>query len=255
MTRDQISHDETCDSGGVQLWSDLNHDVLLLVMMRLGVIDFLSLCGVCKSWRSFALSNWNRFMASKPPMSMSISANVNEREERYLYLEDFDGRNFKTILPRLFGVDFVGLSCGYLAFYGKETHEFWLVNPITRHQLHFPHVPFDVDGIVYGRVRLILMFSPSIPGWVLVVENQLCDEIWSSIAGKGAWNLVSSRFPFHLFDFHAFMGKVPESWTGPWLKYKRYGGTKNITKDNCGFYTTKMWYFPHECLNVNLIHV
>ncbi|CAH1416144.1 unnamed protein product [Lactuca virosa] len=204
MTRDQ-SHDETCDSGGVAPWLELNHDLLYLVLMRLGVVDFVAFSGVCKSWRSFALSNWNMFMASKPPLSMSTSTNVNEREERYLYLEDFDGRKFKTILPRLVGRDFVGLSCGYLAFYGYATHDFWLVNPITRHQLHFPDVHFEVYTYDELAIKLILVFSPSIPGWVLAVENGLDRKIWTSIAGKGAWNLVSS--PFQIIDFHAFKGK------------------------------------------------
>lgn len=40
------------DDVDVGPWSYLKHDVLSLVMMQRGVIDFLTFSGVCKSWRS-----------------------------------------------------------------------------------------------------------------------------------------------------------------------------------------------------------
>ncbi|CAH1417445.1 unnamed protein product [Lactuca virosa] len=127
---------------GVASWSDVNHDVLFLVMMKLGVVDFVAFSGVCKSWRSLAVSNKNTFMASKPPMEISIYMVANEND--YIYcccLQDFERRRFKTIIPHYIGRTCVGLTCGYLILFGTKTRDFWLVNPITRHQLHFPDYP------------------------------------------------------------------------------------------------------------------
>ncbi|KAL4563422.1 hypothetical protein LXL04_027464 [Taraxacum kok-saghyz] len=181
-------------------WSDINHDVLYPIMMQLGVIDFVAFSGVCKSWRSLALSNAQTFMASKPPMGMSASNNT-------CYLGDFQGRQFKTIIPQLVGRKLVGISCGYLIMFGEETRDFWLVNLITRHEIHFPNVPLDVGHLPYkSYIRAILVFSPSIHGWVLAMLNTFNYHIWFSIAGNGTWNHVSSTF--HLLDLHAFKGKI-----------------------------------------------
>lgn len=73
QNQDDASISKTIKTDDVGPWSSLNHDVLLLVMMQLGVIDFLAFSGVCKSWRLVALNNRKRFMASKPPMLMWIA--------------------------------------------------------------------------------------------------------------------------------------------------------------------------------------
>ncbi|CAH1419382.1 unnamed protein product [Lactuca virosa] len=57
---------------GVASWSDVNQDLLFLIVMKLGFVDFLAFGRVCKSWRSLAVSYKNTFMASKPPMEISI---------------------------------------------------------------------------------------------------------------------------------------------------------------------------------------
>lgn len=73
----------TCDNGddGAGSWSDLTHNVLFLVMMQLGVIDFVAFSGVYKPWRSFAFSYMNTFMASKPPMFMSTDEGKNNEDD------------------------------------------------------------------------------------------------------------------------------------------------------------------------------
>ncbi|XP_023758533.1 uncharacterized protein LOC111906983 [Lactuca sativa] len=162
---------KTCDNSGVGPWSELNHDVLFLVMMQLSFVDFVALSGVCKSWRSFALRK--RFMASRPPMLMSIS-DTSCMNSCYCHLKDFDGRNFKTLLPHSVGRRCVGLTCGYLILLSFITNDYWLVNPITR--------------------------------WVFLVIDKLYFNIWFSVEGKGAWNHVSSTYP--ILDLHAFKGKI-----------------------------------------------
>ncbi|XP_023732172.1 uncharacterized protein LOC111879983 [Lactuca sativa] len=332
-------------------WSDLNNDVLLLIMMR-GVVDFLVFSGVCKSWRSLALSNWKRFMVSKPPMfarispsSMSMCISPIFSYKKTLCITDFEGRKFKTILPHCVGRKCVGLTCGYLILFGKKTKDFWLVNPITKHQLCFPRVPSTVCVYPCLRLRAIFFFSPSISWWVLVMVIRFTNAVWFSIAGEGAWNHVSS--PLLIRDIHVFKGKIytlnnseivrggyqlcelrlnphpklvlletknflkrrslpmfvssgenlyvldysgngysfheldfgqmkwvlcentkeeygffysskhitafkAESRANPWLEYGRHVGSGNGCKAR--FFAEKMWYFPHDCVNVNLIH-
>ncbi|CAH1429137.1 unnamed protein product [Lactuca virosa] len=212
MTRN-LNHDDdasskyrfnTWDNRVAVPWSDLNHVVLFLIMMKFGVIDFISFSGVCKSWRSLALDNKSRFMASRPPMSMSISNRAYEKE-CYCILEDFEERKFKTLLPHSVGRICVGLTCGYLVLFGRETRDFWLVNPITRQELHFPDVPDYLHRDV-PIIKAILVFSRSISEFVFVVVHKFTNIIWFSISGKGAWNHVHSTYPVH--DLHAFKGKV-----------------------------------------------
>ncbi|KAL7607325.1 hypothetical protein Lser_V15G16136 [Lactuca serriola] len=191
-------------NGGVAPWSDLNPDVLFLVMMNLGVIDFLAFGGVCKTWRSLARNNKKIFMASRPPMLMSISDPSYEKKEWYCCLEDFEGRKFKTILPHAAGRICVGITCGYLILFGGETKDFWLVNLITRQQLHFPCFPFNARTDL-ARIRGILVYSPSVSGWVFVVLCTFSCQIWFSIAGTRAWSRIST---FLTIDLHAFKGKI-----------------------------------------------
>lgn len=106
MTRNHNHDDDDASIGkridtSVAPWSKLNHDVLFLVMMELGVVDFVSFSGVCMSWRSLALPNKIRFMASKPPMELRISEGPNKTKEYSLV--DFGGRSFKIILPESIG--------------------------------------------------------------------------------------------------------------------------------------------------------
>ncbi|CAH1450124.1 unnamed protein product [Lactuca virosa] len=99
----------------------------------------------------------------------------------------------------------IRVTCGYLILLGEETNDFWLVNLITRHELHFPNVP-DEFFCCLGDVRVILVFSPSILGWVFVVINIYTIKIWFSLAGKQEWTHVSS--PFYIHDLHVFKGKI-----------------------------------------------
>ncbi|CAH1448979.1 unnamed protein product [Lactuca virosa] len=192
---------KTFDNGGLAPWSDLDHNVLLLVMMRLGFVDFFAFSRVCKSWRSFAISNRKTFMASIPPMSVCIFMKDNE-DDCYYYLKDFEGRKFKPILSHLAERICVGSTCGYLVLFSRKTRNFWLVNPITRHELHFPNFPGDIS-VGLDRIRTILVFSPSIPGWVFVM---LYENIVFYTVGKEKWNHVSSTIP--ILDLHFFEGKI-----------------------------------------------
>ncbi|XP_023759286.1 uncharacterized protein LOC111907713 [Lactuca sativa] len=200
VTKSQ-NYGDGCTSGASP-WSDLDHDLLYLVMMQLGAFDFIAFSGVCKSWRSLALSNKTRFMASRPPMPIWIFEQAIEKEYS---AEDFDGRQVKMHIPKSGGKTCVGLTCGYLVMFGRKPREFWLMNPITRHGFRFPKVPSNLDPDP-EEVRAILVFSPSISAWVFVVLCRYTSKIWFSIAGKREWNYVSSTSD--IIDLLDFKGKI-----------------------------------------------
>ncbi|CAH1431371.1 unnamed protein product [Lactuca virosa] len=206
---------KTCDT-----WSDLNHDVLFIIMMQLGVDDYVSFSRVCKSWRSLAVCNKNKFIVSRPPMSLFIPTDDDD-DEKKCHLEDFEGRKFKFILPHSAGRICIGATCGYLilcgkgafgSFFANENRDFWLVNPITRHELHFPF-PFPNIELYFHFLGAILVFSPCVSGWVFVVFYRRGNngKIWFCIAGKREWTSVSTVSP--IIDLRAFKGKIYTLYT------------------------------------------
>ncbi|MFS8026876.1 putative F-box domain-containing protein [Helianthus anomalus] len=55
-------------------------EILLLIMMRLGIVDFLAFSGVCKLWRTIALTNRKKFLLSRQRMAIRISTQVANRK-------------------------------------------------------------------------------------------------------------------------------------------------------------------------------
>ncbi|KAL4555367.1 hypothetical protein LXL04_037985 [Taraxacum kok-saghyz] len=60
-------YDDAYKRKAMRPWSDLTHDVLLFVVMKLEVVEFLAFSRVCKLWRSLAVSNRNNIIVSTPP--------------------------------------------------------------------------------------------------------------------------------------------------------------------------------------------
>ncbi|XP_023736016.1 uncharacterized protein LOC111883918 [Lactuca sativa] len=237
---------KTFDNGGVASWSDVNHDVLFIVMMKLGVVDFVAFSGVCKSWRSLAVSNRNTFMASKPPMQISIGPHVN-KEDSYYFLEDLIEGRFKTIIPHSSCRAYFGLTCGYLILFGRETRDFWLVNPITRDELHFPNYPLIVTSheVQMRAIKGILVFSPSISGCVFVVLHR--KNISFSIVGKQGWNHISSPIPTpEILDLHVLKGKIYSIHTDSSICELRLDQNQNLkwTSFETKNYPKKDWFPP-----------
>ncbi|XP_023740508.1 uncharacterized protein LOC111888612 [Lactuca sativa] len=208
MTRNESKKRfKTCDDDDDDPapWSDLNHELLFTVMMQLGVVDFPAFSGVCKSWRSFALSNKNKFMQSRPPISISIFSESNDENFNY-YLDDIntEGRSFNSILPQSGGRTCVGFTCGHLILFGSKTHDFWLLDPVTKHGVYFPNIPSSVSENP-AKIRGFLVFSRSKSEWVFVMTDG-STNIWYSISGEGEWNHVSSTSP--IVDLRAFNGKM-----------------------------------------------
>ncbi|GJX11999.1 F-box domain containing protein [Tanacetum coccineum] len=153
MTRQQ-KRLKTSEDGGSSSWSDLCLDLLITVMVRLGLVDFVSFSGVCKRWRT---DPW---------------------------LEDFEGRRFKTERRHRTHRTCVGSTRGYYILFGRRTSDFWLVNPITRHEFHFTDFPWHKSTDCPGSFRGILVYSRFMSGWVFVVSHKFSHIILFSLAGK-----------------------------------------------------------------------
>lgn len=111
----------------------------------------------------------------------------------------------KTILPHSTNRICIGVTSGYFILFGVKTSDFWLVNPITRHELYFPNVSFNYS-YVCKICRAILFFSPSLSKWVFVFLVEGYGKIWFSIAGKQEWTHVSNIS--YIRDLFAFKGKI-----------------------------------------------
>ncbi|KAK1424960.1 hypothetical protein QVD17_20302 [Tagetes erecta] len=202
LNQEPKTNEKDCDS--TTSWSNLCHDILLLIIPHLGVIDFILFSCVCKLWRMIALSNRNMFMLSQPPLHVRFSKQAAKRKQ--CFLEDIEGRKFKTILPRSSERTCIGSVSGYLIMFGRETCDFRLVNLITRHELRFPRFPFQI-GPVPESFRCALVFSPTTRSWVFVVSIRLSRRVSFAFSSKcDRWTHLCSDFL--ILDLQFFQGKV-----------------------------------------------
>nr|GEW86203.1 hypothetical protein [Tanacetum cinerariifolium] len=280
MTRSQ-NHDASsskkfnaCDNNASTSWANLNQDLLLSIMMQLGVVDFFSFKRVCKLWRKLAFDHNDMFMGSRQPMSISFSTGA----KKECYLEDFEGRKFKTILPHSIGSTCVGITCGYVILFGRKTRDFWLVNPITRHEFHFSSFPFYVrTQQLSGRslsmylecleptLRLLTMKNIPEPRLLrpefensdqnlYVIDCILKDMYESHEVDFDEMKWVSmdntiKDYSFFVSDLKSGAVINPETWVDPQTQYEgiHYSRGYDRYENKGGWFTVNMWYFPHDC--------
>ena len=143
-------------------WPELPEELLDLITKSLGAIDYLMFGCVCRAWRLYVATYRKEFMASQPPLYFFLSKRANK--VCYFY-GIFDHRLYKAILPNLKGKSCSGLTCGYLVMEDKkksEDSQICLLNPFTRHELHFPSPPYP-----HSRVILASIAKP-LPEFVLI---------------------------------------------------------------------------------------
>ncbi|CAH1416240.1 unnamed protein product [Lactuca virosa] len=266
---------KTCDiNGGATSWSDLEHAVLFKVMMQLGCIDFVAFSEVCKSWRSFAVSKKKMFMASRPPMLMWVLYHPDKINE--CYLEDFEGRKFKTLFPHSAHRKCVGLTCGSWnhvsstfpildlhAFKGKI---YALNNDFRLCEMNLNPQHPKLTLLKIKNCLKPCFFHPkfvSLAGEKLYVIDHIPEEdedlyrVQELDFGKMKWVLQEEKT---IGEEYAFFLSI--LWNDTAVNYgatvkldlcaKIYDCFPGIRKDM--FFATKnMWYFPHECMKVNRI--
>ncbi|PWA65015.1 F-box domain-containing protein [Artemisia annua] len=242
MTREQ-KRLKTSEEGGSASWSDLFGDLLIIVMMRLGLVDFVSFSGVWKRWRSIAHSQWKTFMGSVAELGFqnrvcTFARMVLEGYAPYVFyttrrilgrgfwLEDFEGRRFKTIRRHGTHRTCIGSTRGYLIMFGRLTSDFWLVNPITRHEFHFTDFPWP--QITHHPAN----FREKTIGQYAFYFNGMCTSaaataIKPNTEAHGGGRTQSKILCFRSAD-----------------QSRKEGGLRTIA--------SSMWYFPQDCLNVKL---
>lgn len=110
----------------------------------------------------------------------------------------FDGKSCKAMLPDLPCKSFVGLSCGYLITIDKNMG-FWLVNLMTRHELHFPSLPESmvpresivfpqaVSGIINFDIHAVLFQSTKLSRVFMVLFSRNYNFLLLCESGSGSW--------------------------------------------------------------------
>ncbi|GMY13514.1 F-box protein At3g56470-like [Fagus crenata] len=140
------------DNSNWRPWSELPEDLVHLITKQLGAIDYLMFGCVCRGWRFYTVAHRQEFMAYQPPLVVFLSTHA--RKACYFY-SIFDQRSYKATLPNLIGKSCFGLTCGYLVMEDKKKRghsQIWLLNPFTRHELHFSSPPNPYTSVILASL-------------------------------------------------------------------------------------------------------
>ena len=117
-------------------------------------------------------------------------------------------------LPNLVGKSCTGVTCGYLVIIDKkktENSQIWLLNPFTRHELHFPNPPNVCSRFI------IASLATTLPAFVLIAFGgcgpylQFCRSTYIS------WTVYDS-----IDKFIGFCEPIPSIVDGVVFKGKIY---------------------------------
>ncbi|KAK1385997.1 hypothetical protein POM88_023732 [Heracleum sosnowskyi] len=183
---------QACSRSGDRIlgaWDILPNELLGLVLMKLNVIDFLAFRGVCRSWRSASIDICKRFLERQQPL---VVAKPKYSKKACVLYNMFDEKSWKTMLPNLPCKKLLGLSCGYLITIDRHIG-FWLVNLITRHELHFPFLPASMHlsesiGEIYDfKVRAALFRSSHSSRVFMILFSRDHNILLLSESGASSW--------------------------------------------------------------------
>lgn len=167
-------------------WDKLTGNLLVSIILRLGFIDSVSIGGVCGSWRTIVTDNRETILQQQRPLVVVKSTHA--KKACFLY-NMYDQIRYKTMLPDyLSHWRFVGLSCGYLIMLNLES-KFWLLNLITRDELHFPALPrYFFFGLT--ETLPILIYSTDILDHFMLVVNRKMSSMLLSRRGGANWRTI-----------------------------------------------------------------
>ncbi|XP_021299338.1 uncharacterized protein LOC110427998 [Herrania umbratica] len=186
-------------------WSELPAVLLELILNRLGAIEFLIFACVCKPWRAVAIALKQEFMASHGPLVFLMPT----KARKYCYFYNiFDDRLYRTALPHLAGNKCLGFTCGYLVLGNSEMKkkeaDIWLVNPFTRHELHFPRPPKPYAHVILASL------AKSDSESILVAFSRL-QHPFLQFCGSGDFNWTVLEYAvdhWMITDVAVFKGKI-----------------------------------------------
>lgn len=173
-------------------WANLTGHLLISIIFELGLLDSVSIAGVCKQWSEIVEDNRKIIIERLSPLVLAKPAHA--KKSCCLYPIPIDlQREYKTLLPVFWNrCHLVGLSCGFLILRDSES-KFWLFNPITKKELHFPAVPQDRSFCLKGSVATLIYSTEISDNFLLVVNQKLCTMLiarrggatWRTIPYKG----------------------------------------------------------------------
>ena len=153
LRRPRSKKEKKVDNSKLRPWSELHEALLRLITKQLGAIDYIMFGCVCRGWRLHVTTHRQEFMASQPPLLVFLSTQA--KRASYFY-SIFEQRLYKAKLPNLNGKSCFGITRGYLVMEDNKKRadsQIWLLNPFTRHELHFPSPPNPYSRVILASLE------------------------------------------------------------------------------------------------------
>ncbi|XP_063942386.1 uncharacterized protein LOC135150175 [Daucus carota subsp. sativus] len=185
-------------------WGILPTELLVSILIKLSIVDYLSFSGVCKSWRSASIDFRKYCMEHQQPL---IVVRPKYSKKSCVLYNMFDMKSYKTMLPDLPCKKLLGLSCGYLITIDRNLG-FWLVNLMTKHELRFPFLRgmgdrnfFEFSARLFRSTRLSETF--------MILFSLRTNYIFLSKSGGSSWQrYVLFDTKARIADVKIFYGKI-----------------------------------------------
>ncbi|XP_050258241.1 uncharacterized protein LOC126703316 [Quercus robur] len=199
------------DNSKLRPWSELHEALLRLITKQLGAIDYIMFGCVCRGWRLHVTTHRQEFMASQPPLLVFLSTQA--KRASYFY-SIFEQRLYKAKLPNLNGKSCFGITRGYLVMEDnkkREDSQIWLLNPFTRHELHFPSPPNPYSRLILASLATPLQEFVIIAFCIWYPSLQffrLKDLSWTVHDYSDKFNGCRGPSPWAIVDGAVLMGKL-----------------------------------------------
>nr|XP_017235410.1 PREDICTED: uncharacterized protein LOC108209152 isoform X2 [Daucus carota subsp. sativus] len=177
---------QICSRSGDRVWGawdSLPNELLLLILMKLNIIDYLAFSGVCRSWRSAATDIRKSFMERLQPL---VFARSRYAKKACVLYNIFDSQNCKSMLPSMPRKYLWGLSSGYLITYDKNMG-FWLVNLMTRHEMHYPVLSESSYRFFDFTPRAVLLRLTRLSRIFMIIFSEKHNFLLMSESGSSSW--------------------------------------------------------------------
>ncbi|KAL1827482.1 hypothetical protein ACET3Z_005894 [Daucus carota] len=145
--------------------------------------DLQQISGVCRSWRSAATDIHKSFMERLQPL---VFARSRYAKKACVLYNIFDSQNCKSMLPSMPRKYLWGLSSGYLITYDKNMG-FWLVNLMTRHEMHYPVLSESSYSFFDFTPRAVLLRLTRLSRIFMIIFSENHNFLLMSESGSSSW--------------------------------------------------------------------
>ncbi|XP_009629323.1 putative F-box protein At5g55150 [Nicotiana tomentosiformis] len=185
-------------------WSELQHDLLVLIARRLNLIeDYLSFGTVCKSWHVVVVATKCNFNSDLPRVPWLMLAEEDQEDDKSCCRKFFSLYNsmiLKKRIPKATGKRCIE-SMGWLITVGEDDGEISLLHPFSGVEIELPHQKdyHDHHWMRTSIRKAVLSASPSHTShYVLMVIEVKFLRFWRS--GDLRWTKIKweegTHFPY-----------------------------------------------------------